>query len=88
VARPDHRRRLGGNAGPARKDHGRAVQMEFPLVNGTYQGELSSDGSEIKGTRSQGARSRSSSSARRPRRLSRRRNRKLRRLRHSARPWM
>lgn len=34
---------------------GRSVALEFPLVSGTFKGELSEDGSELKGTWTQGA---------------------------------
>jgi murein DD-endopeptidase MepM/ murein hydrolase activator NlpD len=34
---------------------GRAVALEFPLVGGTFKGELNAAGSELKGTWSQGA---------------------------------
>ena len=33
----------------------RSVSLEFPLVNGTFKGELSADGSQLAGTWSQGA---------------------------------
>lgn len=34
---------------------GRSVALEFPAVGGTFKGELSADGSELKGTWTQGA---------------------------------